>query len=116
MTPLSSSVMERIFGTIMDWHLGNGYAQELKAAAWPIVKATSHIYDSAMSSLLPTPSKSHYTFNLRDFARVIFGMTMVGPKEFGKDKIFSNIFFLSKNSSSFSQNLIFFKFLSLNKL
>ena len=86
MTPLSSSVMERIFGTIMDWHLGNGYAQELKAAAWPIVKATSHIYDSAMSSLLPTPSKSHYTFNLRDFARVIFGMTMVGPKEFGKDK------------------------------
>ena len=71
MNPIASNAMERIFGTIIEWHLSNGYDASIKPAAWPIVKATSHIYEAASASLLPTPSKSHYTFNLRDFARVL---------------------------------------------
>ena len=68
-----------IFRRILEWHFGTGFGKAFKPLAEKVVEATSEVYQAAMSNLLPTPAKSHYLFNLRDFARVIAGTMMSAP-------------------------------------
>lgn len=47
----------------------------------PLVDATIGVYLTITSQLLPTPAKSHYTFNLRDLSKVFQGMLMAEPSK-----------------------------------
>jgi dynein heavy chain len=42
-----------------------------------LVAASMEVYKNAVVDFLPTPSKSHYAFNLRDFSRVVHGILLV---------------------------------------
>ena len=66
--------MSLIFRKIIAWHLDSkGFGLEFKILGEQLIAGTLEVYNSAIRELLPTPTKSHYLFNLRDFARVIQG-------------------------------------------
>uniref|UniRef100_A0A670KA86 Dynein axonemal heavy chain 3 n=1 Tax=Podarcis muralis TaxID=64176 RepID=A0A670KA86_PODMU len=62
-------ILTKIFASIVDWHFSKGLGKMM-------VHATMNIYKMAVENFLPTPSKSHYVFNLRDFSRVIRGVLL----------------------------------------
>jgi len=76
---LSHTSMKTIFYSIASGFL-EGFPGEFAALGDPMVEATLDVYSSIQKALLPTPTKSHYTFNLRDLAKVIQGVLMSEPK------------------------------------
>uniref|UniRef100_A0A2K6RAQ5 Dynein axonemal heavy chain 1 n=1 Tax=Rhinopithecus roxellana TaxID=61622 RepID=A0A2K6RAQ5_RHIRO len=81
---------KRIFSTILgNWMNGllgeKSYREPVPGAPHiahftePLVEATIMVYATITSQLLPTPAKSHYTFNLRDLSKVFQGMLMADP-------------------------------------
>jgi dynein heavy chain len=69
----------RIYETIVDWwsrsvRLDSAVDGKTKA----LITATLDIYNTIRQQLLPTPTKSHYTYNMRDMSKVFQGVSMVG--------------------------------------
>jgi dynein heavy chain len=73
------TTMIKIFSSIVDWHFSQGYDSVFNRLGKVMIMATMDVYKAAVANFLPTPSKSHYVFNLRDFARVVFGALLI-PK------------------------------------
>eukprot|EP01029_Cantina_marsupialis_P005813 TRINITY_DN1630_c1_g1_i2.p1 TRINITY_DN1630_c1_g1~~TRINITY_DN1630_c1_g1_i2.p1 ORF type:complete len:2520 (+),score=925.36 TRINITY_DN1630_c1_g1_i2:475-7560(+) len=72
--PFDDNSLQRIFGQIVNWFM-TSYPNRARAAADDMVKATIDIYATISRELLPTPAKSHYTFNLRDLSKVFQGVS-----------------------------------------
>lgn len=70
---MESVSMQKIFSTIMNFFLTK-FSTEVQSKVESLVDSSIHIYHTIRSELLPTPNKSHYTFNLRDLAKVIQGV------------------------------------------
>jgi dynein heavy chain len=78
--------MLRIFSLITTWHTNRlDFSEKIRDVADTLVSSTIAIHKAALANLLPTPAKSHYTFNLRDFARVIQGLTLSHPSAYNDD-------------------------------
>jgi dynein heavy chain len=86
MTDFDDESRSRIFNALIKQGMQDQkFPNEMQSLGKPIVEATLHIFTAAVQNLLPTPAKSHYTFNLRDFARVVNGVLMI-PGEFLNEK------------------------------
>lgn len=46
------------------------FNEGIQALVETVVHSTVELYNNIRAELLPTPSNSHYTFNLRDLAKV----------------------------------------------
>jgi len=71
--------LQLIFGTILKaFFRKNKFSFEIIELAErnTIVNATLGLYNAVSNEFLPTPSKSHYTFNLRDVSKIVQGMLM----------------------------------------
>lgn len=75
----SDETLKRIFCTLSRWHLSKPGFSFGSSVPDKIVAATLQVYREVIKELLPTPEKSHYVFNLRDFSRVIQGIVKAPP-------------------------------------
>ncbi|XP_014203995.1 dynein heavy chain 7, axonemal [Copidosoma floridanum] len=74
-------VMITIFRKIVTWHFEtHSFPAAFLGYVDYVVHGTLDIYKGALKFLLPTPAKSHYLFNLRDFSRVVQGILLCRPE------------------------------------
>ncbi|CAF0708408.1 unnamed protein product [Brachionus calyciflorus] len=87
--PFNDETMTRIFSTILTTYLRiQEFPPDYFSIGNMIVQATLQIYKESANNLLPTPAKSHYIFNLRDFSRVILGCCLIRKSEMESKRLF----------------------------
>ncbi|KAK2152282.1 hypothetical protein LSH36_335g03002 [Paralvinella palmiformis] len=74
-TELEDSSKAKIFGTILSSWLAA--APSLINLSDKLVQICIDVFNTITTQLLPTPAKSHYTFNLRDLSKVFQGVLML---------------------------------------
>ncbi|KNC97013.1 uncharacterized protein SPPG_09508 [Spizellomyces punctatus DAOM BR117] len=76
----SEMSLGKIFRSIVEGFLKSGFSSEVRGVSEAIVNSSIEIYHRMCTELLPTPAKSHYTFNLRDLSRVVQGVLQARPQ------------------------------------
>ncbi|KEG09899.1 dynein heavy chain [Trypanosoma grayi] len=71
--------IRRIFGCILYGFLSAWNEPNMQSLSGDLVEAIKQCYDRISREKLPTPKRSHYTFNLRDFSKVVQGIMQLSP-------------------------------------
>lgn len=71
-TEMSAVALTTIFTTMLSAFFKKSFNENIQALCDDLVHSTVDVYNNIKVELLPTPSKSHYTFNLRDLSKVTF--------------------------------------------
>ncbi|GMI17677.1 hypothetical protein TrLO_g10552 [Triparma laevis f. longispina] len=77
--PSSSKTIFSIFEALLRQFM-DGFGEAIGLLTKPIIKSTVELYTRISNSLLPTPSRSHYIFNLRDISKVFQGLLSCSSK------------------------------------
>uniref|UniRef100_A0A3Q0KTZ4 Dynein axonemal heavy chain 2 n=1 Tax=Schistosoma mansoni TaxID=6183 RepID=A0A3Q0KTZ4_SCHMA len=65
--------LKRIYGTMITQKL-HEFQDEVKSMADNLTQASIDLYHAVVSKFLPTPTKIHYLFNLRDISKIFQGL------------------------------------------
>ena len=76
--PADDDTMTTIFGSILNGFYVT-FSQDVKLLSKAIVESSIEIFGEICETMLPTPSKAHYTFNLRDVSKVFQGILQILP-------------------------------------
>jgi dynein heavy chain, axonemal len=81
---MSSESLTLIFDSIFTNYL-SGFDESVASQASGLVKASVRLYETILAELRPTPTKPHYTFNMRDLSKVFQGMLMGDRRKITRD-------------------------------
>ncbi|XP_048588102.1 dynein axonemal heavy chain 2 isoform X2 [Nematostella vectensis] len=73
MTFPQESQIKRIFGTMINQKLQD-FEEDVKPLGDIMTQATIEIYNTIVAKMLPTPTRIHYLFNLRDISKIFQGL------------------------------------------
>jgi dynein heavy chain len=82
--PKEASLL-RIYSGIIEGHTSI-FNESVKSVARKLTSITLKLYSEIVKNLMPTPSKFHYIFNLRDISRVYEGLCLATPDHFDSGK------------------------------
>lgn len=97
--------MKTIFKAILHGYLGHK-GDGASMYSEQVVKTAVEVYNKTKDEFLPTPTKSHYTFNLRDMSKVIQGMTMCPVDLIGTEKDYLIMLYMHETYRVFRDRLI----------
>uniref|UniRef100_A0A7S2SR52 AAA+ ATPase domain-containing protein n=1 Tax=Mucochytrium quahogii TaxID=96639 RepID=A0A7S2SR52_9STRA len=105
MRPASEKTMCHIFKAILGGFAKDFPSDAVRDLVPGVVVSVVKIFNRISSELLPTPAKSHYTFNLRDVSKVFQGMLMVQAKKIAEPETFA-LLFMHESMRVFHDRLI----------
>lgn len=79
-TELPKDIILQIFGSLLNYYFRK-FPEKVKHCGELVAESCLNVFEICKNKLLPTPSKSHYTFNLRDIWKVVQGICSASPKE-----------------------------------
>lgn len=90
--PFERDSLFLIFSNVLDWYFRKEFIsmQAITSLRDKVVESTIELYTKIQNSkeLLPTPAKSHYTYNLRDISKVFQGVCKASNKAFERENDF----------------------------
>lgn len=103
-TDLSNDIITHIFSSLLSFYMKK-FPEATRSFGKETSKACLKIFDFVKKELLPTPSKSHYTFNLRDIWKVVQGICSVHTKNIINSRNLINLWY-HENSRVFHDRLV----------
>lgn len=91
-TELSKEIIMTIFTSLLNFYLKK-FPETVRGMGTAAAEACLEVFECAKNKLLPTPSKSHYTFNLRDIWKVVQGICSAAPKFIADPMQFVNLWY-----------------------